>query len=275
MFNEIVIKRALRMAVALAIAVFAYRYFSITQGFWVPLTTIIVLQPTLSATLRKGMQRFIGTIIGIIVGSIIAFYAHEPWQFDILLVLMLFVAYYLKSFNLVNYGIFVVPLTAMVVMLVSELLPADAGSLILARIIDTSLGAFIAVAISFIFLPVAHEKVIKKGFSSFAHAAKRYRDYLSNNKAGTEEQGLGLRQQLENSLLENQIYYQDSHYEYVFNKNKRIAYKTYIVNARKLTQLLIGFDDLLSSSDESPGDLMGQYQALIEKQFDVFELSNQ
>lgn len=85
------------------------------------------------------------------VGTAVSTLAHQPWEFNVLLVLMLFVAYYLKSFNILNYAIFVVPITAMVVMLVSTVDPQDASSLVLARCYDTTIGALIAIIASFLF----------------------------------------------------------------------------------------------------------------------------
>ena len=113
-----IFRRSARMAIAMFIAVLIYRLSNVTQGFWVPLTVAIVMQTTTAATLRKGLQRFLGTVIGIMIGILLLHLVHSAWMIDALLICFLFLAYALKSFNLVNYGIFVVPLSIMVTLLV-------------------------------------------------------------------------------------------------------------------------------------------------------------
>ena len=132
--QSIFFRRASRVSIAVFFSVLLYRYFSILQGLWIPLTIIIVMQGTTAATFRKGLQRFLGTLIGAILGSLIYIYVKNPIYLDIILVLSFFIAYYMKASIMVNYGIFVIPITIMVVVLVSNFLPNEAYALIPARL---------------------------------------------------------------------------------------------------------------------------------------------
>lgn len=258
MLNEIVVKRALRMALALGFSTFIYRYFSIMQGFWIPVTCLIVLQPTLGSTLRKGLQRFLGTILGILLGTGILMCTQQSWQVDFLLLLLLFVAFYAKSFTIVNYGIYVVPVTAMMVMLISAIEPQHTSALILARLYDTSLGALIAVIASLIFFPLTHETLVQEGLSTLRKSSEVYLNALLNERL---DQLNVLRQQFEQSLSAYRIIYEDSFYEHIFRPKKKQFYEQKFSDARKMGQLMIGYDDLLSQKNP-PQDLKS---ALLER----------
>ena len=55
--SSVPFRRALRMMIIMFFSVLIYRYFSLTQGFWVPLTVSIVMQGTTEETMRKGWHR--------------------------------------------------------------------------------------------------------------------------------------------------------------------------------------------------------------------------
>ena len=130
------------------------------------------MQGTTAATLRKGLQRFVGTLVGIPLGSIVSIYIHNPNIIDALLVISLFVAYWLKSFNLVNYGIFVIPLSFMVVCLFTAI-AYDAVALTWARLYDSVIG-IISLIITFVVLPSS----IKPRVNNYLSRVKRAKEYL-------------------------------------------------------------------------------------------------
>ena len=56
---------AVRAAVAVGAASLVYRLLDLPHGYWVPLTTLAVLQPTLHGTHVRGLQRGAGTLGGV------------------------------------------------------------------------------------------------------------------------------------------------------------------------------------------------------------------
>ena len=151
--SSLIHRRAVRMALTIFIGVWFYRSLHLLQGFWVILTISIVMQTTVGASLRKGLQRLLGTFAGLLIGTLLVITIHNPLIIDILLVFFLFIAYWMKSFNAINYGIFVIPLTIMVVFLVSAVAPDEAHRLIYARFYDTALGGILAIIATFLILP--------------------------------------------------------------------------------------------------------------------------
>lgn len=236
-----------RYGLAIFIASLVGFYGSLLQSFWVPLTTAIVLQPTLGATLRKGWQRLVGTLLGIVIGGAVVLYLPHSWLIEFFLVLFLFLAYYAKAFNILNYGIFVVPLSMMVVMLLAELVPHEAHSLILARCYDTLIGAFVAVIVSVIFFPVSQKKLLLASFQATEEAADAY--LLSLATKNNYEECVVMRRKFEDCLSKNRNLYANAFYEFFWQKRKVAIYKRELILFEELGKLLLGVEDILTQAE--------------------------
>lgn len=75
--DSIMMRHALRMAVVGAVDVLLLRVIHVSHGFWLGMTSIIVLQPYGSGTLRKGVQRVGGTVGGGILAACLAAAIHS------------------------------------------------------------------------------------------------------------------------------------------------------------------------------------------------------
>jgi uncharacterized membrane protein YccC len=146
-------RRALRSAIVVFLSVLIYHVFSLTQGYWITMTAVVVVQTTVGATLRKSFQRFLGTLLGVSIASILLLWIHHRFIIEILVLLFLFFTYYFNPYsNLINYGFIVVPLSIMVVFLIALTTPEkiDAG-IALVRFYDTAIGALLGILGSFFF----------------------------------------------------------------------------------------------------------------------------
>jgi uncharacterized membrane protein YccC len=70
-------RHALRMAVVGAVDVLLMNRLQLAHGFWLAMTSIIVLQPHSSGTLRKSLQRVGGTIGGGILAALLTAVIHS------------------------------------------------------------------------------------------------------------------------------------------------------------------------------------------------------
>ncbi|WP_161557276.1 FUSC family protein [Acidisarcina polymorpha] len=70
--GSIMMRHALRMAVVGAVDILLLRLFHISHGFWLGMTSIIVLQPYQSHTLKRGIERVGGTVAGGILAAVLA-----------------------------------------------------------------------------------------------------------------------------------------------------------------------------------------------------------
>jgi uncharacterized membrane protein YccC len=75
-FDSVTMRHALRMAVVGAVDVLLMGLFHLSHGFWLAMTSIIVLQPYGSGTVRRSMQRVGGTIAGGVLAALLAAAIH-------------------------------------------------------------------------------------------------------------------------------------------------------------------------------------------------------
>ncbi len=71
-WESVMMRHALRMAVVVGVDVVLIQVLHLPHGFWLAMTSIIVLQPYGSGTLRRGVQRVGGTIAGGVLAALLA-----------------------------------------------------------------------------------------------------------------------------------------------------------------------------------------------------------
>ena len=70
---------AARLGLAVAASTLFYLVIDLAHGYWVPLTTLAILQPEERATRVRSVQRAVGTLAGAGLIIAITFATHEPW----------------------------------------------------------------------------------------------------------------------------------------------------------------------------------------------------
>ncbi len=70
--NSVMFRHALRLALVVAIDVLLIHAIRITHGYWLAMTSIIVLQPYTGETVRRSGERVAGTVAGAIVAALFA-----------------------------------------------------------------------------------------------------------------------------------------------------------------------------------------------------------
>lgn len=108
---------SLRMVLVVTAAAEFYRHTGYLSGYWVPMTTLLVVRPDPVQTLTRGLMRAGGTLLGAEVAGLIAAYLHPSPA--ILAALIVFFAWWAYSLLNVNYALFTVNLTAYIVFLLS------------------------------------------------------------------------------------------------------------------------------------------------------------
>ncbi|HET8572456.1 MAG TPA: FUSC family protein [Edaphocola sp.] len=151
-YNSMTTRYAFRIGLSLMLAALLAVMFFKNHGYWITFTTIIVAQPYFGATLKKGLQRSLGTISGIVIGT-----AFLQIPFPVVSkVVLVFVSsvglvYYLRK----NYAVAAFFITLMLVGILS--LEPDAGKtltgLMTLRLSGTLIGSAIAIAAGFLLLP--------------------------------------------------------------------------------------------------------------------------
>ncbi len=136
-------RHATRLAVAVAFADAVTRLVNLPRAYWVPMTLAIILKPDFGATFSRGLGRLAGTALGLGVATLLVYAVFGDLVARIFLLgLLMFV---MRSLGRANYGLFVVALTALVVVLTSfaGVRPETA---IVERGVDTLIGGVLALA---------------------------------------------------------------------------------------------------------------------------------
>ncbi len=176
---------ALRVAIALSIGTFIFIYFKINHGYWIPLTILIVIQPYYGATLKKGLERVIGTVAGIVVGGVISLFAFP----HIVFVCLLIVVSFLLVYNIRNdYKVGVFYLTLMMVVLL-HLTAQASWTLIAWRVLATFIGAVLAVGAGYAFWPVWEKQLFPPLMSAALQQNKRYLSHIISLMSGEIAEG--------------------------------------------------------------------------------------
>jgi uncharacterized membrane protein YccC len=153
-FNTFTTRYALRSAIAAGLALFIYKFFNINHGYWLPFSVMIVIQPYFGATLKKALERIIGTLTGGLTGSLCLLFPQGLHIKEmVLFATFVGMVYYLRR----NYAIAAFFITLNVVLLFN-IESALQPMLIIIRAVCTIGGAGLAVASGFLLLPVWDKK---------------------------------------------------------------------------------------------------------------------
>jgi hypothetical protein len=133
---------ALRLAVAVGAGSLFYRLVDLPHGYWVPLTTLAILQPTEHGTRVRSLQRAAGTLLAaaLIVGILLA--TDSRW---VLVACAAVTAFLLYALDERGYFWLVVLLTPTVLMMISAV-DFEGDTVALDRMADTMLGIVIGLA---------------------------------------------------------------------------------------------------------------------------------
>jgi uncharacterized membrane protein YccC len=107
------LRHALRLAATIAIGTAVYRYVHLDRGYWLPMTSLLVLRPEYHETLARGLARVGGTILGAAIATAIV-HLLAPSAGTLTLLVLVF-AWGCYALFRINYALFTVCLTGYVV----------------------------------------------------------------------------------------------------------------------------------------------------------------
>lgn len=170
-FHSTVFRHALRLAVCLAAGDALGRAISLQRTYWIPMTIAIVLKPDFTSTFSRGILRIAGTLGGLVLATVLFHYVHTGVATDI--ALMAVFMFLLRWVGPANYGVFVIAMSAMVVLLISSTGVSPEG-VILARAQNTTIGGALAL-IAYAIWPTWEKTQVGP---TLADMIDRYRDYF-------------------------------------------------------------------------------------------------
>jgi hypothetical protein len=134
---------ALRVAIALGLAVAAERAVAIPNSYWIALTTLLLMRPDFQDAIHRGLGRVGGTVLGAVLATAITHVlTPDPPVLAVLVVVFAFLTFACLR---LNFGLFAVFATAYVVLLLVMAGVAE-SQVASARVEATFIGAAIALA---------------------------------------------------------------------------------------------------------------------------------
>lgn len=132
----------LKLVITLGLSTALYRYLHWRNGYWAPMTALLVLKPKWANTLSRGIARLTGTMVGAALTVLLA-HLFPPFRHWIYFGLIVVTAYACFALQAVNYALFSLVLTLYTIFLFafggfSERSAADL------RLVNTALGGFLA-----------------------------------------------------------------------------------------------------------------------------------
>ncbi len=143
---------AVRLALCMTAAELARQNLPLARPYWVLLTVALVLKPDFGSVFARAVQRGAGTLLGVLIGSaLLALLAVLPGR-GWVLVAMAAAAAVLPWARIVNFGLFSVVQTPLIILLLDLTLPGGPG-LVGARLVDTLVGCAIVLVLGYALWP--------------------------------------------------------------------------------------------------------------------------
>jgi len=97
-----------RLAVTLLLCTALYRYFHVRNGYWSPMTALLVLKPQWTGTVSRSIARLTGTLVAVGVALVLALYMPiETWLIFALVLLSAWASYATQAVNYAMFSLFV------------------------------------------------------------------------------------------------------------------------------------------------------------------------
>jgi uncharacterized membrane protein YccC len=174
--KSLLLRHAARVALVCGLDVVIIFLLHIDHGYWLLLTSLIVLQPHVSGTLRRGLERIGGTVAGGILAAVLAAALHSQLAIAAVLFPLALLALAILP---VSYGAFAFFLTPTFVL---AWLPYSGDwQLALIRTINTVAGALISVVAMLFLFPVYERDRAPQFLRASLAADRRYLAELADS----------------------------------------------------------------------------------------------
>ncbi|MBJ2175819.1 FUSC family protein [Aureibaculum sp. A20] len=183
-FKSTIFRHALRLSVAVVAAYLLGSLLDIKNAYWIILTLIVIMRPNYGLTKERSLNRIIGTIIGAAVAALIIFTTQNMIVYGVLAVLSLTFAFSLIQQSYKVGAAFI----TLHVIFVYALLQPNAFAVIGYRVLDTLIGAILAVIANYVLWPLWEFKNLDQDILAVLKANNNY--LLATQKLYNKTNGL-------------------------------------------------------------------------------------
>ncbi|MDY7393662.1 FUSC family membrane protein [Aureibaculum sp. 2210JD6-5] len=145
-----IFRHAIRLSTTVVVAYLIGTFLDIKNAYWILLTLIVIMRPNYGLTKERSQNRIIGTIIGAALASLVIFTTQNVVVYGVLGLLSLTFAFSLIQQNYKVGAAFI----TLHVIFVYALLQPNAYEVIGYRVLDTAIGAILAVIANYLLWPL-------------------------------------------------------------------------------------------------------------------------
>ena len=182
-FSSLEFRHSLRITTTLLVGLIIGKVLPFENVYWILLTIVVIMRPGYGLTKERTLNRFIGTLIGGVIGF--AVLALEPSSTILAALTILFLILGL-TFNPSNYKMGTTFITLHVIFIFAILSPSD-GNIILYRVLDTFVGAILAILANHFLWPYWESLNTNENIKNSIEANRNYLKQISilyNSKEG-------------------------------------------------------------------------------------------
>jgi uncharacterized membrane protein YccC len=180
-----IFRHALRVAAVTSLDTGVIVALALPHGIWLPMTSLVILQPDYGGTVSRAVARGFGTAAGAVVAGMLLTAVHGTTGYDAAIGLLLFATFLLIRRR---YGYAVTFLTPLVILLIG-LSGADPWIDLAERVAYTVAGALLALAAGYLLWPQWEREQLRDRLARAIRADQSYLDAVLSAAAGgpTEE----------------------------------------------------------------------------------------
>ncbi|MCG9791079.1 FUSC family protein [Flavobacterium algicola] len=148
-FSSTIFRHSLRITITIMVGFLIGKILPFQNVYWILLTIVVIMRPGYGLTKERTYNRFLGTAIGGVIAFSILFLTPNTTILGCLTIVCMLLGY---SFNPTNYRVGTTFITMYVIFIFSILSP-DVENLIQYRILDTIVGATLAILANYFLWP--------------------------------------------------------------------------------------------------------------------------
>lgn len=170
-FDSNYFRYALRLVISCSLTVFLYQFLHFQNGYWAAFSVIACVWPTQGQSLKRAIQRILGTFLGMGLGVVAAHSIGRHLIFiDIILPIFIFLAFYLRAYS---YSFYVLCMTVLTVLFICLIIPGD-WQIAVVRLKMTLLGTIIALLATIFILPSRASSMLPQQLDTVKQDIQQY-----------------------------------------------------------------------------------------------------
>lgn len=271
-------RHCLRIAVATLIAIVIGHVFAIPKAYWLTISALVVLQPSIGATLLRAKQRSVSTLVGVLIGAMLTILMHQIfWLTALIGLFSLFLGVYFTSKNYLKSIFFF----SILVMIMMGLFATNIWQFVFYRFFDTLLGVAVGFTLSLVLWPVSAKSLLQQDFlklikhyRQLSHAV--FEQFISFSPEGQREIGRSRVEIYADIKLAKQ-HFEDMQHEFDLLNMKSATGFAVVTLFEKFRTTSFAINSISNSTEKLPAEmitylselkhavdkLLGQYEFLL------------